>query len=57
MQIDCGTDDPFADQAEQMRAALSPPPAGGMSRGAHTSRYMTRMLPGQLDFLGRHLGA
>ncbi len=55
VRIDCGTDDPFADQAEQMRSALSPAPAGGMSRGAHTGRYMTRMLPGQLDFLGRHL--
>ncbi len=55
VRIDCGTDDPFADQAEQMRAALSPAPSGGMSRGAHTDAYMTRMLPGQLDFLGRHL--
>lgn len=55
VRIDCGTDDPFADQAEQMRAALSPTPAGGMSRGAHTGRYMTRMLPDQLEFLGHHL--
>ena len=55
VQIDCGTDDPFADQAERMRSGLSPTPAGGMTRGAHTGRYMTRMLPGQLDFLGHHL--
>lgn len=55
VRIDCGTDDPFAAQAQRMRAALSPAPAGGMSRGAHTSSYMTRMLPGQLEFLGQHL--
>ena len=57
VRIDCGTDDPFADQAEQMRAALPTPPAGGMSRGAHTGAYMTRLLPAQLDFLGRRLHA
>lgn len=57
VRIDCGTDDPFADQAEQMRGALATSPAGGMSRGAHTGASMTRMLPGQLDFLGHQLHA
>jgi len=53
--IDCGTDDPFAGQAEQMRNLVRPTPAGGMSRGAHTDRYMTRVAPEQMAFLGEQL--
>lgn len=53
--IDCGTDDPFAGQAEQMRNLVGPTPAGGMSRGAHTDRYMTRVAPEQMAFLGEQL--
>ena len=55
--IDCGTDDPFADQAEQMRSLLHPTPAGGMDRGAHTSAYWTRVTLGQMQFLGQKIHA
>ncbi|SDO45947.1 Putative esterase [Nakamurella panacisegetis] len=55
--IDCGTDDPFADQAQQMRSMLHPTPAGGMGRGAHTSAYWTRVTLDQMQFLGRSLAA
>ena len=53
--IDCGTDDPFAAQAQQMRALLTPGPAGSMSAGAHTDRYMTRVAPEQMNWLGQQL--
>lgn len=55
VRIDCGTDDPFADQVTRFRAALHPTPAGSMSAGAHTDAFWHRMLPGQLDFVGRAL--
>lgn len=53
--IDCGDDDPFAPQAEQMRNLLHPTPAGGLSGGAHTNSYLTRVAPEQMAFLGEHL--
>lgn len=53
--IDCGTDDPFADQARALRDLLHPAPAGGMSAGAHTPEYMTRVAPEQMAFLGNAL--
>ncbi len=55
--IDCGTDDPFAPQASQLRSSISPTPAGRMARGAHTGRYMRRVSPEQMAFLGEHLHA
>jgi S-formylglutathione hydrolase FrmB len=53
--IDCGVDDPFAEQAKAMRGLLQPAPAGAMSGGAHTFRYMTRVAPEQMAFLGAAL--
>ncbi|MET3804551.1 enterochelin esterase-like enzyme [Nakamurella sp. UYEF19] len=53
--IDCGTDDPFADQARAMRNLLHPAPAGAMTGGAHTAAYMTRVAPQQMAFLGNAL--
>jgi len=55
--IDCGTSDPFFDQATAMRDMLRPTPAGGTSPGAHTDAYMTRVAPQQMDFLGTALYA
>jgi S-formylglutathione hydrolase FrmB len=55
LRIDCGRDDPFAAAARDLRAQV--PAAGGIQRGAHTPGYWRRMLPDQLEFLGRHLSA
>ncbi len=53
--LDCGSDDPFAPQATEMRSLVIPAPAGGMTRGAHTGRYMSRVSPEQMAFLGEQL--
>lgn len=55
VRIDCGADDPFAAQSARFRAAVRPTPAGGESAGGHDDRFWHRMLPGQLDFVGRTL--
>jgi hypothetical protein len=55
VRIDCGDDDPFAAQSARFRAAVRPTPAGGESAGGHDDRFWHRMLPGQLDFVGRTL--
>ncbi|WP_232828621.1 alpha/beta hydrolase [Kribbella monticola] len=53
IRIDCGRDDPFAAATEQLRAEV--PAEGGMEPGRHTAGYWRRMLPDQLQFLGRKL--
>lgn len=53
--VDCGRSDPLAPAAERIRAGLRAP-AGGIHAGCHDGAYWMRRAPGQLAFLGRHLG-
>ncbi|NOL44702.1 esterase [Kribbella sandramycini] len=53
VRIDCGRDDPFAEAAADLRRELRA--GGGQQAGAHTPGYWRRMLPAQLEFLGREL--
>jgi S-formylglutathione hydrolase FrmB len=57
MRVDCGKVDPFHAQVRAFVGRLPRRPAGGFEPGAHTYGYMRRMLPAQLAFLGRSLGA
>jgi len=54
VMIDCGSDDPFAPQAEALRRRLGEP-AGAVSGGCHDAAFWRRRLPAQLAFLGAHL--
>lgn len=55
IRLDCGTDDPFASNAERLRRALTPTPAGGLSAGCHDDAFWTRRAATQIAFLGHHL--
>ncbi|WP_182526556.1 alpha/beta hydrolase [Nocardioides dongkuii] len=59
VRVDCGTGDPFYRAAEEYVAGFpaSAQVAGGFEPGGHTSGYWRRVLPAQLDFLGRTLDA
>jgi hypothetical protein len=52
LRIDCGEDDPLADDVRAFRAALDPTPAGGIEPGCHDSAFWMRMAPVQIAFLG-----
>ncbi|MDT4965080.1 MAG: hypothetical protein QOF87_4727 [Pseudonocardiales bacterium] len=56
LRIDCGDSDSFAPATRDLRAAITPPPAGGLSPGDHNVRYWRRMAPAQLRFVAAHLG-
>ena len=56
LRIDCGASDGFAPVTRDLRAALSPTPAGGIEPGGHDSAYWRRQAPAQLRFVGKHLG-
>jgi enterochelin esterase-like enzyme len=56
LRIDCGDGDGFAPVTRDLRAALSPTPAGGIEPGGHDAAYWRRQAPAQLRFVGRHLG-
>jgi S-formylglutathione hydrolase FrmB len=52
--LDCGSDDPFAAQDQQLRRQLGQP-AGAISPGCHDMAFWRRSLPAQLAFLGTRL--
>jgi S-formylglutathione hydrolase FrmB len=55
IRLDCGASDGFAPVTRDLRAALSPTPAGGIEPGDHDAGYWRRMAPTQLRFLAAHL--
>lgn len=55
LRIDCGSSDGFAPITRDLRAALSPRPAGGIEPGAHDSTYWRSQAPAQLRFVGAQL--
>ncbi|HEY8828225.1 MAG TPA: alpha/beta hydrolase-fold protein [Jatrophihabitantaceae bacterium] len=56
-RIDCGDRDGFAPVTRDLRAALSPTPAGGIEPGAHDDTYWRSQAPAQLQFVAAHIGA
>lgn len=56
LRIDCGTSDPFAPATRDLRAELSPRPAGGLEPGKHNVEYWRRMAPAQIAFVAAHIG-
>ena len=57
LEIDCGSNDPFADGVERFRAQLRPTPAGGIEPGCHDDAFFTRVAERQLIFIGGYLPA
>jgi S-formylglutathione hydrolase FrmB len=57
LRIDCGDADDFAPVTRDLRAALSPRPAGGIEPGAHDAEYWRSQASAQLRFVGAQLGA
>ena len=55
LRIDCGDADGFAPVTRDLRASISPTPAGGIEPGAHDDAYWQRQGPAQLAFVGAHL--
>ena len=56
LRIDCGAADGFAPVMRDLRASISPTPAGGIEPGGHDEQYWRSQAPAQLRFVGRHLG-
>jgi S-formylglutathione hydrolase FrmB len=56
LRIDCGSSDGFAPATRDLRAALSPTPAGGIEPGAHDASFWRSQAAAQLAFVGQHLG-
>lgn len=55
LRIDCGTGDGFAPVTRDLRAAVTPAPAGGLEPGGHDAHYWRSQAAAQLAFAGRHL--
>ena len=55
LRLDCGDQDGFAPVTRDLRAALSPTPAGGIEPGGHDPAYWRSQAPAQLAFVGTHL--
>jgi S-formylglutathione hydrolase FrmB len=56
LRIDCGGSDGFAPVTRDLRAALTPKPAGGITAGGHDPGYWRSQAPAQLAFVAAHLG-
>lgn len=56
LRVDCGDEDGFAPVTRDLRASITPTPAGGIEAGAHDNSYWHREAPAQLAFIGAHLG-
>lgn len=56
LYVSCGADDAFTAETKRYRRAVSPTPAGGISKGCHTDGYWRSVAPEQLSFVGQHLG-
>lgn len=54
-RIDCGDRDSFAPVTRDLRAGLSPTPAGGIEPGEHNDTYWRSQAPAQLAFVAAHL--
>jgi S-formylglutathione hydrolase FrmB len=57
LRIDCGSADGFAQVTRDLRAALSPTPAGGISPGAHDYSFWRGQAAAALAFTGTYLPA
>jgi enterochelin esterase-like enzyme len=55
LRIDCGAADGFAPVTRDLRATISPTPAGGIEPGGHDAAYWRGQAPAQLAFVGRNL--
>jgi enterochelin esterase-like enzyme len=55
LRIDCGDRDGFAPITRDLRAALSPAPAGGIEPGGHDAAYWRSQAPAQLRFVAAQL--
>ncbi|HEV7192876.1 MAG TPA: alpha/beta hydrolase-fold protein [Jatrophihabitantaceae bacterium] len=56
LRIDCGSSDGFAPVTRDVRAAISPTPAGGIESGGHDEGYWRSQARAQLAFVSEHLG-
>jgi enterochelin esterase-like enzyme len=55
LRLDCGAADGFAPVTRELRAALSPTPAGGIQPGGHDAGYWRSQAAAQLRFAATHL--
>lgn len=55
LRVDCGASDGFAPVTRDLRAALTPTPAGGIEPGGHDAAYWRSQARAQLAFVGAHL--
>ena len=55
LYVGCGDTDAFTEETRRYRANVSPLPAGGLSKGCHTSGYWRSVAAAQISFLGSHL--
>lgn len=55
LRVDCGSEDGFAPVTRDLRAALSPVPAGGIEPGGHNVSYWRSQAAAQLRFAASHL--
>ncbi len=55
LYVGCGATDSFTGETRRYRANTSPPPAGGISTGCHTSGYWRSVAAAQISFMGSHL--
>ncbi|MEO6502745.1 MAG: alpha/beta hydrolase-fold protein [Jatrophihabitantaceae bacterium] len=55
LRLDCGSEDGFAPVTRDLRAALSPAPAGGIEPGGHDAEYWRSQAAAQLRFAATHL--
>ena len=55
LRLDCGAEDGFAPITGDLRAALSPAPAGGIEPGGHDAGYWRSQAAAQLRFAATHL--
>lgn len=53
--IDCGASYPFADAAREFIRQLPAPAAGEITPGCHDAGYWLRVVPRQVETLGRVL--
>jgi hypothetical protein len=55
LRLDCGHRDGFAPVTQDLRAALTPTPAGGIEPGGHDATYWRSQAAAQLRFAGNQL--
>ncbi len=55
LRIDCGAGDGFAPVTRDLRASISPTPAGGIEPGGHNSAFWRSQATSQLRFVAQHV--